>query len=1397
MKTKWSKRLGSLFLAAAIALSSGIAALAAPANAKAEPTKPGLQLVAEPLSEEYKEYVASGGKGTPVSSLNLGYLGESYAKQRARTNALLPKAYDLRAQGLVPPVGNQNPYGTCWTFSALGSAESGLIEQFPHISLSNIHLAWFSNYGKEEQEFFWYKYGDGEIDHLNSGGNDQMAVGTMAAWKGPVSSSLVPYDQTTVDESLRYSADYHLQDAYYLPSGIFWSDASDPPYTDSDTVKQIMMEGRAVSISYAVGDDNLYYSTDNAAVYCDTYSPPNHAVLIAGWDDDYPKENFNEACRPEHDGAWLIRNSWGAEWGNAGYFWLSYEDATIEYGCTYNLEAADNYAHNYQYDTLGWGYSASAVDPEANSSADQRSSYMSNIFTAEETEQLEAVSFYTTDAGTKYEISVYTGLSDKNDPTSGKKLTKTQTGTEPYAGYHTIELDEPVVVTKGEAFSVVVKLTNPEYAYPLPVEFCPIPSAKEAPEFMGNGGESYVSADGKTWIDAACTMDVDEENATRYCITNVCIKAFTNPVSTVSFSVMEGSVALGTELTLSAPGADEIYYRIFHDEPQDAGSQAKVAAQKYTGPITINEDMKVQACAVKDGITGEFKEKIYTQAKSELSSLVLDQDSGVTSLDISRLDGDTYSLSTHVAKNAENVWVQPQGTDTITVNGKEITSGDWAKLPMAAPGEITTITVRSEAAGKTPVEYTLQVYRSTLSYDYRAETVSYDDNAYRLADREGNVISNGGSLKPYILEDGEAELTLTRIADNKTFTEYVPARQVAVVSPIDFVNEQTESMYGSWNEVATEPDMSDAKIWDGTPIPLTPGQNVYIRRYATDTAFESNIAVLEVPDRPAMPANPGVDYQTMMTKEPIPNTVTYAFNKEGDDAKMGTGEKIALTPGTTLYLIVAPTDSSFASDTLEVPIAAAPAAPAAPQAQQTTAASVTLKAVAGAEYRMGSGDWQASPVFEGLEPETEYTFFIRIAATDTAPASEAAVAVISTEAIPAAVPSDYSFEVKYVDRVGNPIKNSTIFFEETGPYARVSISLPYGFMEVEPAQPDDSWRYPTSLEWQNGRWTVTNPVVTVVLERMAMVDVIFKTPDGAVLEDLSYTKLYDSVGAGIETVTIPDSYEFIEGNTYAVDVTRDENGLVADPSEITFWVKAVGTEIPVTPSDYSFKVQYVDGSGNPVPGGGTIPFDEVGPYSREDIPMPYGYQATNIPAHPGDEWLNPTALVWKNGQWIVTNPVVTIEVEKQACVRVVFKLEDGTVLDSGYEDYYGEVGAGLVSVHVPEGYELIGDDQYAVDVTRDENGQLTADIAEAVFTVKKIGADVPENPSEPTDPSEPTTPSEPENPSEPATPSKPGSTDIPQTGEDSNLPFMMILLFVSGGAVLTLTMKRKKKQSLQ
>lgn len=75
--------------------------------------------------------------------------------------------------------------------------------------------------------------------------------------------------------------------------------------------------------------------------------------------------------------------------------------------------------------------------------------------------------------------------------------------------------------------------------------------------------------------------------------------------------------------------------------------------------------------------------------------------------------------------------------------------------------------------------------------------------------------------------------------------------------------------------------------------------------------------------------------------------------------------------------------------------------PEAPQMESNTDSSIILVALEDGEYNINGGEWQDSPVFEGLTPSTSYTFTQRKMETRTHYASS-----VSPEAVFCTMPYD-------------------------------------------------------------------------------------------------------------------------------------------------------------------------------------------------------------------------------------------------------------------------------------------------------------------------------------------------------------------------------------------------------
>ncbi len=68
-----------------------------------------------------------------------------------------------------------------------------------------------------------------------------------------------------------------------------------------------------------------YYNPKTGAFY----SRENKTGHVVGWDDNYPRENFNSNFRPAANGAWIAKDNKGEKHGNQGYIWISYEDTSV------------------------------------------------------------------------------------------------------------------------------------------------------------------------------------------------------------------------------------------------------------------------------------------------------------------------------------------------------------------------------------------------------------------------------------------------------------------------------------------------------------------------------------------------------------------------------------------------------------------------------------------------------------------------------------------------------------------------------------------------------------------------------------------------------------------------------------------------------------------------------------------------------------------------------------------------------------------------------------------------------------------------------------------------------------------------------------------------------------
>lgn len=318
------------------------------------------------------------------------------------------------------------------------------------------------------------------------GGNADISTAYFARHIGPLAEADDPYRDYVTGCSQGSPCKY-VREVWYLPTS---------------GVKDAIMTYGALYTAFYV--DGAYYDETNATYYYTGGASSNHVVAIVGWDDNFDRNLFPGVTKPPGNGAWILKNSWGSAFGEAGYFYMSYYDT---YAAAYptlfhDARDPDPASTVYQYDPLGWVGSLGYPDSPTPTVA-----WATNVFTTTQPGYLDRVAFYTTDNNTSYNISIRSGGPD------GAVL-GTKSGTATYSGYHTVDLTTPIWLAKATTFAVVIEFTNSTYNYPVAVEYRYVGYSDAA---TASPGQSYISDDGTvgSWY------DVTDWDATA----NVCIQA--------------------------------------------------------------------------------------------------------------------------------------------------------------------------------------------------------------------------------------------------------------------------------------------------------------------------------------------------------------------------------------------------------------------------------------------------------------------------------------------------------------------------------------------------------------------------------------------------------------------------------------------------------------------------------------------------------------------------------------------------------------------------------------------------------------------------------------------------------------------------------------------------------
>lgn len=402
------------------------------------------------------------------------------------------KCLDMRNYNLVTSVKNQGAEGICWAYAMAAASEVNMLYKQDVVDKKYNG----TNFGLSAKNI-------DRIVNIRNGNYDKLNLTNDDIIKRSLGNATVKMFNSAQLLAQQNGPIIGNPDANKEPgNNAAWLESIvSIPNNEKDIKKAIAKYG-AVSFAYRHSGETWYYATKKDIT---------HAATIIGWDDNYSKDLF-KPTKPKRNGAWIVKNSWGSESYDNGYFYLAY-DSFIDDIIAFDYSNKNKFQNIYYYDGLG----------RIGESLEIQNKKVAAIFPVKKAsynriEKLKGITFGLTGENAKVKATIYKNVnanpidrfSSFNNPESGEKVLEQESDVFEnkvhYGGLYTMTLNKEIELVPGSYFSIVLEPMNDSNS--AKILFSSEPNSYNDLTFFKNDNGEWSNAWIDSWGTQSCNVAI-------------------------------------------------------------------------------------------------------------------------------------------------------------------------------------------------------------------------------------------------------------------------------------------------------------------------------------------------------------------------------------------------------------------------------------------------------------------------------------------------------------------------------------------------------------------------------------------------------------------------------------------------------------------------------------------------------------------------------------------------------------------------------------------------------------------------------------------------------------------------------------------------------------------------